>query len=284
MASYSKWSAILARLYRWLWIGRIHSTPPKFPGAALVFAAHYNGAIDGFTYGSQLPSFLGVISAQWHRLPFGRWMFPGIALVRAKDGGKGMGNASAFRRIVAFLREGGRVLYFPEGTSRLGTQRLPVRHGTLLLLKQLREKEWNTPVYFSAAQYQHPTLWRSAIGIGWIGPLSIPTSPHEDEAWVRENLLKAQSIAYASALPPSRRWVWLGAIAACFYLPVWGITSTLAHRIADEENVIALWKFLLGVPATLVAVLAYSVLASSIGWAWWLPLATLVMGNLLWMA
>lgn len=287
MSSYAKWSALLARVYGWIWLRRIHPSPPALPRGSLVLAAHYNGAIDGFVYGSQLPSFLSVVSSQWHRSILGRWLIPGIPLVRAKDRGSGGSNAGSFRRMVAALADGDCLLYFPEGTSRLGTERLPVRRGTLLLLQQLRAKTPQTPIWFAAAHYREPTLWRSSVTLGWVGPLSLPTPSNLDETWVSENLLKAQSIAYASipstpSRPPQSRPNGLGIALACPYLPVWLAISFLAHRIADEDHVIALWKFLLGVPATVLAAIVYTACAFHWGVPSWIPLASLVLGTLLW--
>lgn len=287
MTSHAKWSALLARVYRWIWIGRIHPSPPSLPPGSLILAAHYNGAIDGFVYGSQLPPFLGVVSSQWHGSFLGRWFFPGIPLVRAKDQGAGGSNTGSFRRMVATLANGDCLLYFPEGTSRLGTERLPVRRGTLLLLEQLRSKATKTPIFFAAANYHQATLWRSSLSIGWIGPLQIPEARELDANWVTQHMLQAQSIAYATDHSthierPRRRHNALGIALACPYVPVWAATSFLAGRIADEENVMALWKFLLGVPLTLIAAIVYTACAFHWDIPRWIPMVSLLSGMLLW--
>ena len=209
------------------------------------------------------------MSVQWHRHLIGRWLVPGIAIKRGKDRGGGVNNIEAFHSMIAHLGEGERLLYFPEGTSRLGTERLPVRRGTLILLEQLRATGAKSAVFFAAAHYHEPTRWRSAVSLGWIGPLSLPPSPDQDESWVRGNLLQAQTAAYAMPTPAPRRFTWLGALAALPYLPIWATTSWLARRVADEENVIALWKFLFGVPATFMGLGAYTILAIRLGLPWW---------------
>lgn len=287
MTSYAHWSALLARIYRWIWIGHLHPSAPAVPRGSLILAAHYNGAIDGIVYGSQLPSFLGVVSSQWHTSILGRWLIPGIPLVRGKDRGSSCRNAGAFRRMVDTLTTRDCVLYFPEGTSQLGTQRLPVRRGTLLLLEQLRSKAPQTPIFFAAAKYHQPTCWRSPVSLGWIGPFNVPPTAELDESWVAQNLLHAQSMAYTS--DPSTDTARhrkhpnaLGIALACPYLPVWGAISFLAHRIADDENVIALWKFLLGVPSTIIVAVVYTVCASRWGFPSWIPLTSLLAGTLLW--
>lgn len=287
MTSQAHWSALLSRVYRWIWIGRIHRGRPLFPPGSLILAAHYNGAIDGFVYGSQLPPFLGVVSSQWHGSLIGRWLIPGIALVRAKDRGSNNSNAGSFRRMLAALAQGDCLLYFPEGTSQLGLDRLPVRRGTLLLLQQLQSKAPETPIFFAAANYHQPTLWRSSVVLGWIGPITLPRSGGIDESWVSQYLLKAQSMAHAVDATSNpgrlhRRPNVLGIALAFPYVPVWIATSFLARRIADEDNVIALWKFLLGVPATLIATTLYIAGAFQLGVPAWLPIASLICGAVLW--
>jgi len=282
MSFAADYSGFVTRLYRWLWFGRVDSFPPEIPPGSVVFAAHYNGAIDGFTYGSQLPSFVAVVSVQWQRTPLGQWLWPGIPVKRNKDRGSAASNTTAFRAIFHALETSDRLLFFPEGTSRLGTERLPVQPGTLLLLRKFRTMKSVPPVFFTAAHYHQPTRWGSAVSVGWSGPVAPPATSEQDETWVRDNLQQAQAIAYAMSVPPPRRWVWLGALLALPYLPLWGVVTIAAQRIADEENVIAIWKFLIGVPATFLGLFVGTCVAFHFGWPWWLPLVSLAGGWLLW--
>jgi 1-acyl-sn-glycerol-3-phosphate acyltransferase len=282
MALSSSYSGFVMRVYRWIWLGRIRSQRPEIPRGALVLAAHYNGLVDGFVYGSQLPPARAIISVQWHRTFLGRALFPGIAVQRAKDAGKGGDNLHAFREMTAALAAGERLLFFPEGTSRLGRKRLPIARGTLLLLKSVRRCQPPPPVYFCAACYHSPTRWRSHVTVGWTGPVPLPASAADDEPWVMKHLLDAQSAAYA---PPAPRVVGLTPLAALMaapYLPLWAAVSRAAHRAADDDNVISLWKFLFGVPATALALAIYTGLAAWAGLPLWLPFALLVAGGLLW--
>jgi len=278
----SRRSALLMRLDRWVWLGRIESRPPEIPRGSLVLAAHYNGLVDAFVYGSQLPSFIGVISAQWHRSFIGRWFLPGIAVKRAKDHGANANNLTAFRLMVGRIQAGERLLYFPEGTSRLGPERLPIGRGTLLLLRGLRSGDTPPAVFFTAIHYDDPTRWRSNASVGWVGPVAMPASSGQDESWVQAHLLQAQSAAYSLPVRPSYRWTWLAKLSALPYLPVWAVVVRLARRTADEENVISLWKFLFGVPITLIAWCVYTAVAARWGLPWWIPSASLTGGWLLW--
>ncbi len=275
-------TAVTLRLFRFLWLGRISTTRPEIPPGSLILAAHYNGLVDGFAYGSQFPPLRGVVSVQWHRHLPGRLLFPGIAVQRAKDAGKGGNNLQAFREMSGALRAGERLLFFPEGTSRLGTGRLPIARGTLLLLRAVRAINPPVPVYFCAAHYHEPTAWRSRVSVAVTGPIALPSSSADDERWVADNLLAAQSAAYAK---PATRRLGLTPLAAALaapFLPLWGVVGLLARRIADEENVVALWKFLIGVPATFGWLLLCTVVAVHLGLPLWLPLASLTTGSLLW--
>src|SRR5688572_22839049 len=109
MSLSSSHSGFVLTLYRCIWLGRIVSKMPPIPPGSLVLAAHYNGLVDGFVYGSQIPSARGVVSAQWHRHLIGRLLFPGIAVQRAKDG-PGGNNIQAFRDMTAALTAGERLL------------------------------------------------------------------------------------------------------------------------------------------------------------------------------
>ena len=282
MSLWARYSCLVTRLYRWLWLGRIDSVRPTIPPGTLVLAAHYNGAVDGFTYGSQLPPFLAVVSVQWHRTFVGRCLFPGIAVKRAKDRSGSANNLAAFREMNARLNEGDRLLFFPEGTSRLGKERLPIARGTLLLLRGLRAGGVSPGVVFVAAHYHDPTRWRSNVSLGWTGPLPLPETGGHDEDWIREQLVEAQSAAYAAPVRRSYRVTWFAAILAAPYLPWWVVTSAAARHVADDENVIALWKFILGIPVSLIVMCGYTFLAAKSGLPWWVAPGSLAGGWLLW--
>lgn len=282
MSFASGYSRLVSLLYRQLWLGSMRSAAPAVPAGTLILAAHYNGAIDGCTYPSQLPPCRAVVSSQWHRAAIGRWLLPGIAVTRAKDPGSGGGNAGAFRQMLAELKRGGRLLFFPEGTSRLGRERLPVQPGTLLLLRGYRSVSRTPQVVFVAACYHDPTRWKSAVTLGWVGPLPLPANRADDEAWVRGRLLAAQDLAYAQPAPRPGGWTALAALLALPYLPLWALVAWLARRTADEDNVIALWKFIYGTPLTLILLGLYTGLAALAGVPAWLPLTSLAGGWLLW--
>jgi hypothetical protein len=282
MSPLALYSRLVCGVYRWIWLGKVDSSPPPLARGSVIFAAHYNGAIDGFTYGSQMPPFLAVVSTQWHRNAFLRLLVPGLSVQRAKDGMSGARNLATFRGIMSRLRQGDRVLFFPEGTSRLGLERLPVQAGTLLLLRQLRREAAPPAIYFTAARYHQPTAWRSAVSIAWVGPVEPPESPEGDAEWVRSLLLGAQTASHAMTVPSASKVGWLAALLALPFLPAWYLTFALARRKADDDNVIALWKFIFGVPLTALTLCGLVALFAALGWPWCLPIVSLAGGWLLW--
>jgi 1-acyl-sn-glycerol-3-phosphate acyltransferase len=278
-------AARISALHRWLAFDRV-IVPDTAAAPAIVLAAHYNGLLDGFVYLALSPRMLGVISAQWHRSAIGRFLLPAIAVTRGKDKreDEGNGNLGAFKTMLASLENGNALLYFPEGTSRLGPERLPVQRGTELLLRMARKEHPDLPVYFAAAHYEHPTRWRSRVRIALDGPHAIPEARSGLGDWVSEGLLRAQSTALAQPFPDRLDWLprLRRALAALLLLPVaparlaarWAI-----RRKADDSNVIALWRLLGGVPAALLCWLAWAGIGLATDQAWLAlaaPLSTLI--------
>ena len=178
-------TARVTRLYRWLCFGRIQPAATILPdGPAVVLAAHYNGLLDGFVYCALSKHLLAVLSTQWHGSALGRFLLPGVGVVRSKEQEKGAsatGNTAAFKSMQAIVQAGHPLLFFPEGTSRLGPERLPVQRGTALLLKLAQGVQADMPVYFAAAHYEHPTCWRSRVSLALDGPHQLPA---ERDAWL----------------------------------------------------------------------------------------------------
>lgn len=232
------------------------------------------------------PKLLGVISAQWHRSALGRVLLPAIAVTRGKDrrADEGGGNLGAFKAMLAGLDGNNALLYFPEGTSRLGPERLPVQRGTELLLRMARKEHPALPVYFAAANYEHPTLWRSRVRIALDGPHAIPEGRSGLGDWVTEGLLRAQSKALAQPFPQRPDWLppLRRTVATLCLLPVApaGLAARWAiRRKADDSNVISLWRLLGGVPAVLLCWLVWAGFGLATGQTWLalaVPLTTLI--------
>lgn len=262
----------MSALYRWLAFDRV-DTPVVAKGPAIILAAHYNGLLDGFVYSALSPRMLGVISAQWHRGALGRFLLPAIPVTRAKDEAGGSGNLAAFKAMLAGLAQGSDLLYFPEGTSRLSPERLPIQRGTELLLRMAHKEQPGLPVYFAAANYERPTLWRSRVRIALDGPHAIPESRAGLSDWVAEGLLRAQTNALAQPFPDRPAWLprLRRALAALLLLPVAPARPASAwaiRRMADDSNVIALWRLLGGVPAVLLCWLAWAIAGLAVGPGW----------------
>ncbi len=282
---------MIVHLWRWLSFDRVQA--PRLPEEpAIVLAAHYNGLLDGFVYSVLSPGLLGVISAQWHRTALGRVLLPGISVSRKKDRKQGDadgGNLAAFKGMLGALKMGRSLLYFPEGTSRLGAERLPVQRGTELLLRMARTSLPDIPVYFAAAHYESPTTWRSRVIVELDGPHCLPESKTGLSEWVADGMLRAQEKALARTFPPRLQTVFIGRriFAVMLMLPVmpaW-LASTLAiRRYADDTNVISLWRMLGGIPAVFACWLLWLLAAWLTGCFWILPtvMAASLMGVAAW--
>lgn len=284
----SKHRAMLQRIYRWLAFS--HVTAPALPeGPALVLAAHYNGILDGIVYLQGNATLIPVLSSQWHRSALGRWLIPGLALTRAKDGANASGNLATFKAMLHALQAGGRLLFFPEGTSRLGRERLPVQRGAELLLRQIRSKAPDVPIYFAAANYENPTRWRSRVAVAIDGPHRIPDDKTDLNEWVAQGLLRGQDRAYAHTFVPRnpglQRLRRLVAFVALW--PAWPAAMASRWAIvrkADDTNVISLWRILGGVPAALLSLALLTTAAMVGGWGWIAPaaVASTLIGVTLW--
>jgi len=292
LASLALHTRFVTQLYRWLGF-RLALPAPELPArGSVVLAAHYNGLLDGFVYTCLSARMLAVLSAQWHRTALGRLLLPGVAVTRSKDQREGEAagsNTAAFKTMQSIVREGFPLLYFPEGTSRLGSERLPVQRGTELLLRRIRAEQPEVPVYFAAAHYDNPTRWRSRVALAVDGPHTIPAGKDGLAEWVAAGLLRAQSKAQALPLPACsgglqllRRM--LAALALLPVLPAFFAARLAIRRCADDTNVISLWRLLGGVPAALLCWLLWAIVAlvcSPLWLALAVPLLTL-LGVALW--
>jgi len=276
-------SARLAGLYRWTGFS-LHSPVPTLPaGPAVILAAHYNGLLDGFVYSALSRNMLAVTAAQWHRTWLGRLLLPAVSVTRAKDrsrGIQGSSNTAAFKAMESVVQDGYHLLFFPEGTSRLGAERLPVQAGTTLLLSRIRRTRPETPVFFTAINYEAPTRWRSRAALATDGPHQIPENRAELSEWVAQGLLRAQTQAFALTFPP-RSIMWLRTrrlLGGCLLLPVWPAwpaSCWAIRKFADDDNVISLWRLLGGIPVALLCFLVWLIVGILTA-QWWLGPAAIL--------
>lgn len=281
--SLARRSARLTVLYRWTCFSLLPPVPTLPTGPAVILAAHYNGLLDGFVYSALSRNMLAVTAAQWHRTWLGRLLLPAVSVTRAKDRSRGIhgsSNTAAFRAMESVVQDGRQLLFFPEGTSRLGSERLPVQPGTVLLLSRIRRETPGTPVFFTAISYESPTRWRSRAALATDGPHQIPEDRANLSEWVAQGLLRAQKRALARSFPP-RSALWLRTrrlLGGCLLLPVWPAwpaSCWAIRRFADDDNVISLWRLLGGIPVALLCLLVWIIVAMLTA-QWWLAPAAIL--------
>jgi hypothetical protein len=287
--------------------------------------------VDGFVYSSVLPRATFMISTQLRKSILGRLFFGGIEVVRQKDEGDPRANEEALARCRDFLKSGGQLVVFPEGTSTLGPRHLPFKSGAARILLDYLATGGPITVVPLAIVYEAPSSFRSNVEVvvGPPVPTDLPESmdEHERRGELRRRIgvaledlginveseaiqEKIQKLAYASTLGSPRSYyrslksfektipekienewralepeldrrklffhqgiplfpmkqAWLYGLMLLLLGPVvlaGGIANVLpllggwlaGKALADEANVITLWRILVGVPLFFVWVL-----------------------------
>lgn len=149
-------------------------------GSVLFVATHRNGAFDAAAYSQAAPGAVAVVSAQLHRSLLGRWLFPGIAVSRAKDKARGIyvDNTLAIKQCIKQLKGGGRLLIMPEGTSKLGFRHLPFQRGAARILAASITDGVEPVIVPLAVHYEDATIWQSRVEV-LIGPALRPQTNDE---------------------------------------------------------------------------------------------------------
>src|SRR5437016_840043 len=164
----SFWHRLLARVLARLAFHRTSVLHPKrLPrrGPVLYLGLHRNGAVDGFVYSSVLPRASFMIASNLRKNLLGRLFFSGIEVVRAKDEGDRSENETSLARCREFLRSGGELFVFPEGTSTLGPRHLPFKSGAARLLLDALESGIDVTVIPLGITYESPTRFRSKVEV-----------------------------------------------------------------------------------------------------------------------
>lgn len=141
-------------------VGREHL--PR-SGAVLYVATHRNGALDGAPYTLAVPAAVPMVSAQLHRTAFGRLLFQGIPVARAKDRERGIAadNRQSIERCISLLKHDGQLLVMPEGTSTLGFRHLPYQRGAARIAHAALDAGIALTIVPLGVHYEDPTAWQS---------------------------------------------------------------------------------------------------------------------------
>ena len=138
-------------------------------GPVLVLCLHRNGAVDGFVYRGALPAITFMVKASLRRSVFGRMFFDGIEVMRGTAGSRADRNLEALDDCVALLGDGGWLVVFPEGTSKLGPRHLPFKSGAARIAQRHLEGGRALTVLPLGIHYECPWAFRSRVEVV-VGP------------------------------------------------------------------------------------------------------------------
>src|SRR5262245_37038199 len=174
---YSCWHRLLTSLY-FSRITLLH--PERLPRRGPIFylGLHRNGAVDGFVYRRVLRDPVFLISSQLRRSWLARLFFCGISVHRSNAEGELAENEAALQTCLELLRGGRELFIFPEGTSSLGPQHLPLKSGAAwLLLEHLQSGGPPIQVIPLGIHYECPWAFRSRVEVVVGEPIStvLPT-------------------------------------------------------------------------------------------------------------
>ena len=258
-------------------------------GPVVFVGLHRAGLVDGWVHAHALPRRTVFLVAAARQRPLLRLLVAGIPVARRQDGGDaGRGqalNRAALDECRAELAAGRTVFVFPEGTSSLGPRHLPFQPGAALLARSCPE----AVVVPLAIHYVSPAQVGTAVEIVVGQPFRMPPgeTPAGAQAAVTAALeavavefpdraaqLRAEAAAraawraggsYAAALrapldggclPGPGRWSGLrglvGVTSAFLNAPVILAQALAGRWLADGDNVVLLWKVLVGLPAQIV--------------------------------
>lgn len=227
---------------------------------------HRNGAVDGLVIYSIIRHKLKtVIGKNLTNNAFMRFFFRGqLEIYRyPKNMTEMKHNRKELNRIKSEIENGTSVLLFPEGTSHLGKGLLEIRKGVAHIVNSLHERKF-VPI---GLHYEKGWSFRSRVFVHVGEPAAIVGETVEeivDE--VKSHMERVYDDDYEFEKPPKNGLlaVSLFPIILLFFIAnllVMVIPYLIAKKFADDNNVIALWRILSGVPTFILQSLMYVVAA-----------------------
>lgn len=198
------WQRGLIALMRGFYFRRIALAgvmPPCEAGKPrFLLISHRNGAIDGHVTLAACPKAQFVLSAQLLRHPLLRLMFSGIPIVREKDRrryGMARGDfADPFDAARAYLKSGGTLAFFPEGSSEWGHRPQPYQAGCARIVRRSLEDGVMPQIVPLGLFYRQPDKFRSELEILPGNPVDLPPRlPDEHPRHWEKRLLAAMGAA-----------------------------------------------------------------------------------------
>lgn len=303
-------------------------------GAVLLSCVHRNGAVDGVVMESVLHNPVGIAGNNLTGSAYMR-MFLGESVAihrRPSTPAENRENLRQFKKVASTALDGRPVVMFPEGTSKLGPNLLPIKRGLAYLARLTLKEGRDIPVSIVPVglHYTRGFEFRSDVEISYGTPISISKDNVQnlDELTARiadamgdvavifpdaeeqrrgelfadtvctlndAHSHRSACLAYAArelpqklcdsfnetvkghdrhSLPPvfpkhGQALGWLECILLSPLILLFFMANLLplaggyaaAHIMADDDNVITLWRILTGVPLWAVQMITYLAIA-----------------------
>ncbi len=134
---YILWWVVVRNIVRfWLWVqyrhrglGRKH-VPPDGPA---IYAINHQSHLDAMMVGSNIGPYASMARTGLYEAKLLGWIIEGLGAIKLDQS---KGDTAAFKAALGVLKEGGRVLIFPEGTRCTDGALAPFQPGTMLLVRR----------------------------------------------------------------------------------------------------------------------------------------------------
>jgi 1-acyl-sn-glycerol-3-phosphate acyltransferase len=168
-------------------------------------------------------------------------------------------NKQQLIKVAGMIDQGKRIVMFPEGTSHLNKGFLPIKKGAAFLISQSNQK-MIVPV---GLHYQKGWSFRSDVLVNIGEPMSVDGKNFtEKTAQIKEYLQSVYNDDYPFSIPKKNflKFLCLTPFIIAFFISnlfALTIPYIFAKLLADDYNVITLWRIIFGVPIFLIQAIVY---------------------------
>jgi len=174
---------------------------------ALIASNHRNGMLDGMVLANVAPHWTFMVGANLAHHPIMRHFVAGLVVERTSDQEHASShersqgrakNRHALDQAVALIAEGGTLCVFPEGTSALGPQLLPLRPGIATIAQRLELHDIQAPLIPVGLHYPDGPAFRGPVEVTIGEPIPTTLDDTLTPAQQRMELLEKVRAALAA--------------------------------------------------------------------------------------